>query len=166
MKNNTNSSSNKREAYFKQSVLKRANQYSCIMDLSIIEKALQSKTIVVVGLSKSEFKASYGVASYLQSAGYKIIPVNPTSAGQRILDEKVYSSVLEIPDKIDLVDVFRPSEEVLAVAEEVVKLKNKPRFFWMQLGIENEEAKQLLEKNGIQVVMNKCMMVEHKRLNP
>ncbi len=134
------------------------------MDLSIIEKALQSKTIAVVGLSRSEDKAAYRIPSYLKSVGYKIIPVNPNAAGQTILGEKVYSSLSEIPEKIDVVEVFRPSEEVLSIAEQVLKLKIKPKFFWMQAGIENNEAKQLLENNGVEVVMDRCMMVERKRL--
>jgi len=136
-----------------------------MQDLNLkIEKALNSKTIAVVGLSRSEEKAAFQVPFYLKSVGYKIIPVNPNAAGQVILGEKVYSSLSEIPVKIDLVEVFRPSEDVPEIAEEVLKLKIKPKFFWMQVGIENNEAKQLLEKNGVEVVMNKCMMVEHKRL--
>lgn len=135
-----------------------------IIYLTLIERVLQSKTIAVVGLSRSEFKASYGVASYLQNAGYKIIPVNPTAAGQKLLGEKVYSNLLEIPERVDVVDVFRPSGEVMSIAEEALRMKIKPGFFWMQLGIQNKEAAELLEKNGVQVIMDKCMMVERERL--
>ncbi len=129
------------------------------------KKALESKTIAVVGLSRSEDKAAYRIPFYLKSVGYRIIPVNPNAVGQTILGERVYSKLSEIPEKIDVVEVFRPSEEVLQIAEEVVKLKIKPGFFWMQVGIKNDQARQLLEKNGIQVIMDRCMMVEHKRLN-
>ena len=116
--------------------------------------------MAVVGCSRDQEKDAHRVPKYLKEHGYKIIPVNPSA--EEILGEKVYKTLSEIKEPIDIVDVFRPSEECLDVAKEAVKIN--PKVIWMQLGIKNEEAAKLAEKNGIKVIMDRCIMIEHKRL--
>jgi predicted CoA-binding protein len=123
------------------------------------------KTIAVVGLSKDPAKDSYRVAKYLKAKGYRIIPVNPFA--DVILEEKCYKSLLDIPETIEIVDIFRPAEDVPPIVDQAIELKKKlgnPHVIWMQLGIVNEEAAKRARDAGLTVVMNKCMMVEHKRL--
>jgi predicted CoA-binding protein len=134
-----------------------------------IKLVLKCKTIAIVGLSRDPSKDSYKVAEYLKKNGYRIIPVNPF-AGE-ILGEKCFKSLLEAPEEvqktIEVVDIFRPSEEVHPIVEQAVRLKQKhgnPLFIWMQLGIVNTQAAELAEKNGLMVIMDRCMMIEHKRL--
>ena len=118
-----------------------------------------------MGLSRNTGKDSYGVAQYLKSVGYRIIPVNPFS--DEILGEKCYKSLLDIPETIDVVDVFRPSEDVPPIVEEAIKLKNKlgtPKAVWMQIRIINEEAAKRAREAGFTVIMDRCMMAEHRRL--
>ena len=126
----------------------------------ILKILKESKTIVVVGCSSNPEKAAHQVPKYMKEHGYKIIPVNPNS--ENILNEKTYKSISEIKENVDIVDIFRPSEECLDVVKEAIKLK--PKVIWMQLGIINEEAKKLAEENGIKVVMDRCLMVEHRKL--
>jgi uncharacterized protein len=116
-------------------------------------------TIAMVGLSPSEDKPSNGVAKYLKRAGYRVIPVNP--AYEEILGEKSYKSLSDIPDKVDVVDVFMRADKLLPVVEEAIKIK--AGAVWLQLGIVNEEAKLLAEKNGVTFVMDRCMKMEHAR---
>lgn len=123
----------------------------------ILELLKSSKTIAVVGISNDNEKPSYKVAEYLQKNGYKIIPVNPKY--ETVLGEKCYKTLSEIKEPIDIVDVFRKKDDIMPIAEEALKLK--PKIFWMQLGIENETAKKLLEANGIFVVENTCLKVFH-----
>ena len=118
------------------------------------------KTIAVVGLSPKEDRPSYQVASYLQSKGFKIIPISPL--GNDILGEKVYSSLLEVPSGIDVVDIFRKPEAVLEIVKEAIEKKAK--VVWMQEGVINNEAAELAIKAGIGVVMNRCIKKEHERL--
>ena len=140
------------------------------MNSSEIRKILtRAKTIAVVGLSKDPEKESYGVATYMKKHGYCIIPVNPTI--DEVLGEKSYPSLLDIPLTIqkesDIVDIFRRPEDVFPIVEQAVKLREKngkPGVVWMQLGIVNKEAAAIAEKAGLTVVMNKCMMKEHKSL--
>ncbi len=127
------------------------------------------KTIAVVGLSKNPEKASYQVAEYLQKQGYRIIPINPTA--DKILGQKVYNSLLETPPEIqktiEIVDVFRSSEEVSPLIDQAIQLRKqhgKPYVIWMQLGISNQQAAEKAQKAGMTVIMNKCMMMEHGRL--
>ncbi len=120
----------------------------------------ETRNIAVVGCSRDPAKAAHQVPKYLKKHGYRIIPVNPYA--DEILGEKVYKSLSEIDQPVDLVEVFRPSHEVLEVVKEAIILK--PKVVWMQLGIENEKAAELAEMNGIKVVMDRCMRVEHKRL--
>ncbi len=121
-----------------------------------------SKTVAVIGISPKEDRPSYGVASYLKSKGYRIIPVRPD--GEKILGEKVYHSLTEIPREIeiDVVDIFRKSEDVPPVVEEAIHRGAK--VVWMQEGIVNQEARAKAEKAGLKVIMDLCMKKEHQRL--
>jgi uncharacterized protein len=117
------------------------------------------KTIAVVGLSSNPMRASHGVAEYLKSAGYRIIPVNPNET--EVLGEKAYARLEDVPEPVDIVDVFRRAEEVPAVAESAIRIKAK--VLWMQLGIENAEAAEKARAAGLVVVEDACLLVEHKR---
>jgi predicted CoA-binding protein len=117
-------------------------------------------TIASVGLSSNPAKESYDVAAYLKSQGYRLIPVNP--AAQEILGEKVYRDLLSIPDKIDVVQLFRPSDEVPALVEQAISIG--ARVVWMQPGISNEAAAERARVAGLQVIENHCMRAEHMRL--
>jgi predicted CoA-binding protein len=117
------------------------------------------KTIAVVGLSSNPMRASHGVAEYLKSAGYRIIPVNPNET--EVLGEKAYARLEDVPEPVDIVDVFRRAEEVPAVAESAIKIKAK--VLWMQLGIENAGAAEKARAAGLVVVEDSCLMVEHRR---
>ncbi len=117
------------------------------------------KTIAVVGLSSNPMRASYGVAEYLKTAGYRIIPVNPNET--EVLGEKAYARLEDIPEQVDVVDVFRRAEEVPAVAESAIRIGAK--VLWMQLGIENAGAAEKAREAGLVVVENACLLVEHRR---
>lgn len=119
-----------------------------------------SRYVAVVGMSRDPSKAAHYVPKYLIERGYVIYPVNPSA--ESILGLKVYKSLLDVPKPIDIVDVFRPSDQVGPVAEEAVKVR--PRVFWLQEGIYNAEAVELVRRNGILPVWNRCMMREHRRL--
>jgi len=121
-----------------------------------------AKTIAVVGLSNKPERTSYMIAAAMQRAGYKIIPVNPTI--EEVLGEKAVPSLLDIKEHVDIVDVFRRSEQVMPVAEEAVKIK--AGTLWLQQGIYNEEAAQLALEHGLNVVMDRCIKVDHALLIP
>lgn len=118
-----------------------------------------SETIAVVGLSSNPMRASHEVAAYLKSAGYRIIPVNPNET--EVLGEKAYARLEDVREPVDIVDVFRRTEEVPAVAESAIGIKAK--VLWMQLGIENAEAVERARAAGLIVVEDACLLVEHKR---
>lgn len=118
------------------------------------------RTIAVVGASKDEKKPSHYVPKYLKEKGYIIVPVNPSAS--EILGETCYSVLEDIPDPADIVLVFRPSEQVPEILSGILHVN--PHVLWMQLGIKNEEVKKEAEAHGIYVVMDKCMMQEHKRI--
>jgi predicted CoA-binding protein len=124
----------------------------------ITELLKKSKNIAVVGLSSSPMRASYGVSAYLQSHGYKIIPVNPEIKGA--LGEKAYGSLSEVQEKIDIVDIFRRSEFVPAVVDEAIRLK--PAAIWMQEGVMHDAAAEKARKAGIFVVQDRCLLKEHR----
>ena len=124
------------------------------------EILLSAKTIASVGLSSNQEKESYWIVSYLKEQGYRIIPVNPTAT--EILGETVYPNLSAIPDKVDVVQVFRKPEDVPPVVEEAIKIGAK--VVWMQAGIVNEEAAQKAREAGLQVVMDACMRATHRRL--
>jgi hypothetical protein len=125
-----------------------------------IRKILSLKNVAVVGMSKNEEKAAHYVPKYLLQHGFNIIPVNPTA--DKILDRKCYQSLQDVEQPIDIVDVFRPSDQVLPVIEEAIG--KKPKVIWLQEGIHNQEAEELARKAGIDVVFNRCMLAEHQRL--
>ena len=120
----------------------------------------ETKTIAVVGLSSKWHRPSYFAAKYLQEHGYRIIPVNP--AYEEVLGEKCYPNLLEIPEPVDVVDIFRFAKDVPPVVDDAIKIGAK--VVWMQLGIQNEEAAQKARAAGLEVVMNRCMKIEHARL--
>ena len=129
---------------------------------SQIKEFYQLKNIAVVGVSRNEEKPSHQVPKYLIEHGYNVIPVNPTVT--EVLGRKCYPSVAAINERVDVVDVFRKSEDVPAVVDDVLKKKDGIKVFWMQLGIYNEDAERKVKENGIDVIYNRCMMEEHKRL--
>ncbi|BAH45723.1 MULTISPECIES: CoA-binding protein [Brevibacillus] len=123
-----------------------------------------AKTIAVVGLSNKPDRTSYMVSQAMQNVGYKIIPVNPVIAGETVLGEKVVASLSEIDQPVDIVDVFRRSEDMMPVAEDALKMQHKPKVFWMQQGIANEDAAKLVADQGIEVVQDMCIKVDHALL--
>ena len=125
-----------------------------------IRKFYSLKNIAVVGMSKNPEKAAHYVPKYLAEKGYNIIPVNPSA--DKILDKKCYHDISEVPLPIDIVDIFRPSEEVLPVVKDAVQ--KHPKVIWLQEGIHNFEAEELAKNAGIEVVFNRCMLAEHQRL--
>lgn len=130
-------------------------------DIKTLRRILNDyKTIAVVGLSDKWHRPSYFAAKYLQEHGYRIIPVNP--GHKEILGEKCYASLLDIPEKVDVVDIFRKAEDVPPIVEDAIKIGAK--VVWMQLGIINEEAAKRAREAGLDVVMNRCMKIEHGRL--
>jgi len=120
-----------------------------------------TNTIASVGLSSNQEKESFWIVLYLKEQGYRIIPVNPTQT--EIMGEKCYPSLSDIPDKVDVVQVFRKPEDVPPVVDEAIKIGAK--VVWMQEGIVNNEAAQKAEEAGLQVVMDACMRAAHRRLN-
>ena len=126
-----------------------------------IREILSLKKVAVVGMSKHSSKAAHYVPRYLSENGYDVTPVNPTA--DEILGKKCYDSISEIDEEIDIVDVFRPSDQVLPVIQEAIK--KKPKVIWLQEGIHNSEAEELARKEGIQVIFNRCMLAEHQRLS-
>ena len=125
-----------------------------------IRDILSLKKVVVIGMSKNSQKAAHFVPKYLSDNGYDIIPVNPTS--KEIMGKKCYNSVSEINGEIEIVDIFRPSDQVLPFVQEAIK--KKPKVIWLQEGIHNSEAEELARKEGIKVIFNRCMLAEHRRL--
>ncbi len=126
-----------------------------------IREILALNKIAVVGMSKNSSKAAHYVPKYLSENGYDITPVNPTT--NEILGKKCYASVSDIDEEIDIVDIFRPSDQVLPVIQEAIK--KKPKVIWLQEGIHNVEAEELAKKAGIKVIFNRCMLAEHQRLS-
>lgn len=131
-------------------------------DDKIREILKSSKTIAVIGLSNAADAVSYNVTEIMQGMGYKIVPVNPKSP--EILGEKCFTAVDQIPTQVDIVNIFRRPEAIVAHAEEILRMKNKPKCVWMQLGIENPVAAEMLAKAGIKVVQDHCIKVEARRL--
>ena len=125
-----------------------------------IKQIFSLKNVAVIGMSRHPEKAAHFVPKYLSEQGFNILPVNPMSS--EILNKKCYSSVTEVDEPIDIVDVFRPSDQVLPVVKEAIKMK--PKVIWLQEGIHNQEAEELARKEGIKVVFNRCMLAEHQRL--
>jgi len=126
-----------------------------------IRSILSLNNVAVVGMSTNSSKAAHYVPKYLLDHDYNVIPVNPTA--EKILDKKCYASVSEISEDIDIVNVFRPSEQVLPVILDAIK--KKPKVIWLQEGIHNVEAESLARQEGIEIVFNRCMFAEHQRLS-
>jgi predicted CoA-binding protein len=123
------------------------------------------KTIAMVGISPKDNRPSYFAFKYLLERGYRMIPVNPGQAGKEILGQKVYAKLSEIPEPVDMVDIFRASQFVMPVVEEALALKPKPQVIWMQLSVRNDEAASVAEAAGIKVVMDRCPKIEYGRLS-
>ena len=121
-----------------------------------------SRTIAVVGLSHKRTRPSYGVSEYMQSAGYRIIPVNPLE--KEVLGEKAYATLEEVPEPVDIVDVFRRPEFVPGIVESAIRIGAKA--IWLQEDVVHEEAAQRAREAGLIVVMDRCILKEHRRLLP
>jgi uncharacterized protein len=130
-------------------------------DINTLRRILrESKVIAVVGLSADWFRPSFFAAKYMQEHGYRVIPVNPKYP--EILGERCYKSLRDIPDKVDLVDIFRKSQDVMPIAEEAIAIGAK--VLWQQLGVKNEAAAARARAAGLETVMDRCVKIEHGRL--
>ncbi len=123
------------------------------------------RTIAMVGVSANTSRPSYFAFKYLLERGYRMIPVNPGLAGQELLGQKVYAKLADIPEPVDMVDIFRASQHAVAIVQEALALTPRPQVVWMQLGVRNDEAAKLAEDNGLKVVMNRCPKIEYGRLS-
>jgi hypothetical protein len=123
------------------------------------------KTIAMVGASQKDNRPSYFAFKYLLERGYTMIPVNPGQAGTEILGRKVYARLSDIPEPVDMVDIFRASQYALPIVQEALTLNPRSSVIWMQLGVRNDEAAALAEANGLKVVMNRCPKIEYGRLS-
>jgi predicted CoA-binding protein len=130
--------------------------------MTIAELLTTSRTVAVVGLSSRRTRPSYGVSEYLQSVGYRIIPVNPRET--EVLGEKAWPDLDSVPEKVDVVDIFRQAEYVPEIVEAAIRIGAKA--VWMQEGIVNEEAASRARAAGLTVVMDRCMLKEHRKLGP
>jgi len=119
------------------------------------------KSIAMIGVSNDPTKASTIVMKYMQKYGFKVFPVNPKAKGQKILGEEVYEKITDIKEAVDIVDVFRPSKEVLDIAKDTVSIKAK--VLWLQLGIRSEEGKKIVEENKIEYIEDKCTKMEYQK---
>jgi uncharacterized protein len=123
------------------------------------------KTVAMVGISPKDNRPSYFAFKYLMERGYRMIPVNPGQAGKDILGQKVYAKLAEIPEPVDMVDIFRASAFALPIVHEAIALHPRPQVIWMQLTVRNEAAARLAEDAGMKVVMNRCPKIEYGRLS-
>ena len=133
-----------------------------VIDDKIKELFISSRVIALVGASNNKEKDSNKIMKFLQRAGYKVIPINPTYINNFINGEKVYGSLLDVEQKVDIVDVFRPSEEAEEIANQTIKIGAS--VLWLQLDIQNDKAKDLVMKNKIYYIANKCTKIEFERL--
>jgi predicted CoA-binding protein len=132
----------------------------------LIRSILKSvKTIALVGASASPARPSWIVTKYLLDRGYAVIPVNPGLAGQELLGRRVYGSLAEIPDPIDMVEIFRNSEAAGPITDEALALDPLPKVIWMQLSVRNDEAARRAESRGVAVIMNRCPKIEYGRIS-
>src|SRR3982074_1443605 len=123
------------------------------------------KSIAIVGISPKDNRPSYFAFKYLLERGYHMIPVNPGQAGREILGQKVYAKLADIPEPVDMVDIFRAAQYATGVVKEALALNPRPQVIWMQLGVRNDEAARLAEEAGLKVVMNRCPKIEYGRLS-
>ena len=119
------------------------------------------KSIAMIGVSNDPTKASTIVMKYMQEYGFKVFPVNPKAKGQKILGEEVYEKITDIKDSVDIVDVFRPSNEAINIAKDTVSIKAK--VLWLQLGIRSQDAKKIVEENKIEYIEDKCTKMEYQK---
>jgi predicted CoA-binding protein len=142
-----------------------AMNHDCYPD-SYIRGILNTvKTIAMVGASEKENRPSYFAFKYLLERGYNMIPVNPAKAGENMLGRRIYARLADVPEPIDMVDIFRASRYALPIVQEALALNPRPQVIWMQLGICNDEAAALAEASGLKVVMNRCPKIEYGRLS-
>jgi len=132
-------------------------------DAYIRDILTRCRTIAMVGASPNTSRPSYFAMKYLKAKGFRVIPVNPGQAGKEILGERVYASLGEIEEKVDIVDIFRASGAALAITGEAIAIG--ARVVWMQLGVRNDDAARLAEEAGLHVVMNRCPKIEYGRLS-
>jgi predicted CoA-binding protein len=123
-----------------------------------------TRTIAVVGASPNAARPVYGVMRFLIGSGYTVFPVNPGQAGKDILGQTTFGRLADVPQEIDMVDVFRASDAIPGLVDEILALERLPKVIWMQLGIRNDQAAAKAEAAGIKVVMNRCPAIEHPRL--
>jgi uncharacterized protein len=123
------------------------------------------KTIAMVGASEKENRPSYFAFKYLLERGYRMIPVNPGHTGKDMLGQRIYARLADIPEPVDMVDIFRGSQYALGIVQEALTLHPRPQVIWMQLGVRSDEAAVLAEANGLKVVMNRCPKIEYGRLS-
>ena len=134
-------------------------------DAYIREILDQVKSVAIVGASHKDVRPSYFVARYLLDKGYRVFPINPGLGGKSILGQTVYGHLRDVPEPIDMVDVFRNSEAALAITDEALALQPKPKVIWMQLTVRNDAAAEKAEAAGLKVVMNRCPKIEYGRLS-
>ena len=143
----------------------RAMNHDSYSDLTIRGILNMVKTIAMVGASEKESRPSYFAFKYLLERGYRMIPINPGHAGKQMLGQRIYARLAEIPEPVDMVDIFRSPQYALPIVQEALALKPRPQVIWMQLGVRNDEAAALAEANGLKVVMNRCPKIEYGRLS-
>ena len=140
-------------------------QHDTYPDYYLADILRQTKTIALVGASPNPERPSHRVMAFLLRKGYRVIPVNPGQAGKELLGQTFYARLSDIPEPIDMIDIFRASEHVMPVVEEAIALTPKPQVIWMQLTIRNDEAARRAEDAGMKVVMNRCPKIEYGRLS-
>jgi len=123
------------------------------------------KTIAMVGASNKDNRPSYFAFKYLLERDYSMIPVNPGQAGKELLGRRIYARLADIPEPVDMIDIFRASQYALPIVREALEMTPRPRVIWMQLGVRDDEAARLAEANGMKVVMNRCPKIEYGRLS-
>jgi len=132
-------------------------------DIATLRRILaENRVIAMAGLSADWYRPSYFAAKYLQEHGYRVIPVNPRYAGQNVLGERCYASLTEIPDKVDVVDVFRRTQDVPPIADDAIRIG--ARVLWQQIGVTNAASAEKARAAGLDAVMDRCMKIEHARL--
>ncbi|MGA8050591.1 MAG: CoA-binding protein [Burkholderiales bacterium] len=132
-------------------------------DIQTLRRILRgNRVIAVVGLSADWYRPSYFAAKYMQEHGYRVIPVNPRYAGQKVLGETCYASLREVPDKVDIVDVFRRTQDVAPIADDAIAIGAK--VLWQQIGVNNEAAAEKARAAGLDAVSDRCVKIEHARL--
>jgi len=133
-------------------------------DEGLREILTTSRTIAVVGASPRAGRDSRAITGFLIQQGYEVFPINPGHAGEKLFGRTIYASLADVPEPIDIVDIFRRSEAIPPVVDAALALEPKPKVIWMQLGIANEEAAQKAEAAGVTVVQDHCIKIEHRRL--